>query len=367
MRSRLQYIPDLQNNGPLGRPEAVREFQAVRLPLLSRQVLLLIILFLVGSLVAGIVSEEFSRQTASSSLAGHDALVESVIYSPDGRTLFSCGWDNTVRAWNVEDGSADWGKEVSRLSHPSHVFSVAQTPDLRYLAIGGIENLTIWSRGANGGWEKLLQSSGSAHRGVAASPDSRTLAVGGADGSIQLWDLPSLRQKAVLPGLSDEVHDLAFSTDGSILVGSAFDRRLRVWSVGDGQSRQPLPIDCGSAIAFALHPREPVLATSHGEGPFSKLSLWDLTSGREMWRLKGCEIGNNVLAFSRDGRLLASGDKDNKIRLYDGITGKLLTTLDDELGWVKTLAFSPDDRQIAFAGRDGIVRFRKVPEEAAGR
>jgi WD40 repeat protein len=348
-------------------PDATLKFQAVRLPLLSRQAFLVIGLLFLGTIAVGIISEDSPRWAATHSLTGHENLIESVAYTPDGRTLLSCGWDSTVRLWNVEEGASDWGMELARLSHASHLFTMALTPDGRYLATGSVHGFTIWTRSIRGGWDKALERAGSPHRAVAASPDGRTIAVGGVNGSVRLWDVSTLQPMVDLPGLRDEVRDLAYSADGSFLVGSAFDGSLRAWSVTAAGEGVPLPLNCDGVFAFAINPTSRVLATSHGEAADCRLSLWDVHTGKETRRLKSCEMGNNVLAFSPDGRLLASGDKDNRIRLRHSGTGELLATLDDDLGWVKTLAFSPDGRRIAFGGRDGGIRFREVPPEAADR
>ena len=134
---------------------------------------------------------------------------------------------------------------------------------------------------------------------------------GWQDGVIRIWDLPSLRQRSVLHGFTHEIHALAFSKEGSLLVGSAFDGTVRVWNLKPGKAPEPLPIECGKVIAFAISPTSPLLATSHDEGTSSELRFWDLTTGQEKLRLPGCGLGNNVLAFSPDGELLACGDKDS--------------------------------------------------------
>ena len=202
---------------------------------------------------------------------------------------------------------------------------------------------------------------------MAASPDGHTVAVGGKDGAIHIWELLSLRQKSVLRGFVDQIRALAYSKDGSLLVGSSYDGRVRVWNLKPGKEPDPLPIECGKVIAFAISPTSPMLATSHSEEHSNQLRLWDLRTGQEKLRVPGCVFRNNTLAFSPDGGLIACGDKDSTIRLRHSGTGEVITTLDNEMGWVKTIDFSPDGRRLAFGGRDGCVRFRDLPDEAARR
>jgi WD40 repeat protein len=62
------------------------------------------------------------------------------------------------------------------------------------------------------------------------------------------------------------------------------------------------------------------------------------------------------LAFSPDGRTLAAGCGDARVRLWDPVTGQLLLVLDGHTQRVNTVAFSPDGRSLASASHDGAIR-----------
>ena len=188
--------------------------------------------------------------------------------------------------------------------------------------------------------------------------------MGGKDGAIHIWELPSLRQKSVLRGFVDQIRALAFSKDGSLLVGSSYDGRVRVWNLKPGKEPDPLPIECGKVIAFAISPTSPLLATSHSEEHSNQLRLWDLRTGQEKLRVPGCVLGNNTLAFSPDGGLLACGDKDNTIRLRHSGTGEVIATLDKDDG------LGEDHRFLAGRPPLGLRwpgRLRAVPRCARSR
>ena len=104
-------------------------------------------------------------------LTGHTSWVSSVAFSPDGTTLASGSWDNTVRLWDVLTGA----HEKTFTGHTSWVSSVA------------------------------------------FSPDGTTLASGSADDTIQLWDVLTGAHQKTLTGHIDSVYSIAFSPDGRIL------------------------------------------------------------------------------------------------------------------------------------------------------
>jgi WD40 repeat protein len=84
--------------------------------------------------------------------------------------------------------------------------------------------------------------------------------------------------------------------------------------------------------------------------------LLDPDTGSIHGRLPGRGFGINALAFSPDGRILATAGTDRCIKLWDLKEGNEEATLRDGVGWVKSLAFSVDGAWLAFVGSDHSVR-----------
>ena len=87
------------------------------------------------------------------------------------------------------------------------------------------------------------------------------------------------------------------------------------------------------------------------------IKLWDTHAGTELLTLKGHSHLVVCVAFSRDGKRLASGSTDKTIKLWDTVTGKELLTLKGHLSHVNSVAFSPDGKRLASGNRDKTIKF----------
>ena len=119
-------------------------------------------------------------------LTGHTDWVSSVSFSPDGLTLASGSWDNTVRLWEVASGQ----EKAVLEGHTDWVRSVSFSPDGTTLASGGSGDGTVRLWEVASGQEKaVLEGHTWATTSVSFSPDGLTLASGSGDGTILLWDM----------------------------------------------------------------------------------------------------------------------------------------------------------------------------------
>jgi hypothetical protein len=109
----------------------------------------------------------------------------------------------------------------------------------------------------------------------------------------------------------------------------------------------------GAVFALAYSPDGKLLASGSADG---KVRLWEAATGKEVRQLKGHIRRVKSVAFTADGKLLVSGSHDGTARLWEAANGKQLRVLGDHGGPVEAVAITPDGQTVASAGRDGLVR-----------
>jgi WD40 repeat protein len=281
-------------------------------------------------------------------LVGHVGPIRSMVFSPGGQALASCGVDRTVRLWEASrwvDGDAG---SFDILPHPASVYSAAFSPDGSLLAAAGAGFVTLWScRPAR---EKLFELTGDTTRAVAFSPDGRHLATAGDDGAIRLLEIPSGRERMTLLGPTREcVMAIAFSPDGTLLASTGNRGRVALWDVGRGSERRVL-LERGphSIPSATFSPDGRSVAVVELGLPPQDVLIFDVESGAIRARLTGHPLAS-PLAFSPDGRALAVGGADDTVRLLDPETARPVAALAAHATWSRSLAFSPDGRWLAHA------------------
>ncbi|MDH6097264.1 WD40 repeat domain-containing protein [Anabaenopsis sp. FSS-46] len=193
-------------------------------------------------------------------------------------------------------------------AHTDAVNSVAFSPDGRTLASGSWETIKLWDVATRLEIASLTEGVIS----VVFSPDGCTLASGGYE-TIKLWDVSTLREITSLKGHSDGVNSVAFSpSNGHILASSGSeDETIKLWDVvnrGEIASINRGSVGVGS-VAFSPDGR--TLASG-----VDNIKLWDVATLQEITSLPGHSNYVNSVAFSPDSRTLASGDRDGSIKIW---------------------------------------------------
>ena len=334
-------------------------------------------------------------------LTEHTGDIEGLAFSPDGKTLVSSGsGDGTIRFWDVRTGD----QKHAVTGHTDYVYSVAFNPDEKFFASGyadgsirfwdaetglhlktfkkGYEasglvfsedgetlayadGLDIRLQDAGTGEEKMLLTGHTwGMHSMALSPDGDILASGSEDMTIRLWDMHTGEHKRTLNGHKHRVYSVAFSPDGKTLASGSDDNTVRLWNVDTGETEMILighagefevnngPFSVEGVKSVAFSPDGKTLASGGGD---NVIHLWDVETGKRKMTLVGHTNGVFSLAFSPDGETLASGSVDSDIRLWDPHTGELKKTLTGHSAWVRSIAFSSDGKTLVSGSDDGSV------------
>jgi WD40 repeat protein len=280
-------------------------------------------------------------------LKGHSGSVNSVAFSPDGKTLASGGGDNTVKLWEVSTGT-----ELRTLKgHSGAVFSVAFSPDRKTLASGGGDNTVKLWEVATGTELRTLKGHSLSIFSVAFSPDGNTLASGSWDKTVKLWDVSTGEELRTLKGHSDSVGSVTFSPDGKTVASGGEDHTIKLWDVTSGTELRTLTGHFSVVFSVAFSPDGKTLASGSGD---KTVKLWEVSTGTELRTLKGHSGWVDSVAFSPDGKTLASGSDDQTIKLWEVSTGTELRTLKGHSNSVVSVAFSPDGKTLASGSVDTV-------------
>jgi hypothetical protein len=187
---------------------------------------------------------------------------------------------------------------------------------------------------------------------VAFSPDGNLLATG-SYGLVTIWDLTTAKPAKVLTNVLGAVNDLRFSPDGKILVTAGGQPSakgdVRLFAVGDWKLLGTLGghADTVSSVAFTTDGKKLASAS------FDKtVRIWDVATQKLEQTLTGHSDFVYAVAFSPDGTWLASASKDRTVKIVEWATGKSKLTLSGTEQEVTAVAVSNDGKQVVSAGAD---------------
>jgi WD40 repeat protein/mono/diheme cytochrome c family protein len=199
---------------------------------------------------------------------------------------------------------------------------------------------------------------------VAFSPKAQLIAVG-RYGEIELLNPVTRAVIRKLTGIKGKANAVAFSPDGESVYAAGGEAgivgEVKRWKTSDGSLQQSFEGHLDAAYALAVSPDGKWIATGAYD---QKIRLWDTATGKEVALLKGHNGAVNGLSFRPDGKVLASASADRTVKLWSIPKGLRLDTLAQPTKEQTSVVFSADGKQLFAAGSDNRIRLWNISADA---
>jgi WD40 repeat protein/energy-coupling factor transporter ATP-binding protein EcfA2 len=277
-------------------------------------------------------------------LEGHDGDVKALTFVPNSSIVYSTGTDGKLIKWDLND-SSNRGQVLLQNPNLSNT-ALAISPDGKWLACGtdgaGIQLFNLAYMGFNPTPIVLIGHSGKI-RSLIFAPDNQTLYSSGTnDNSIIKWDISSQANKQTISN-AGRITKMDISTDGSTIAAGTLDGEILIFYTTQDYFKKVIRSDKSNPIScIAQSKNGKLLATGDKQG---NISIWSVDSGKLIATLRG-HLAKTIVSdvqFSPDNQLLGSVGTDGTVRLWDlSDFSNPPVVLKDHQGYCFSIAFSSD-------------------------
>jgi WD40 repeat protein len=253
-----------------------------------------------------VVLMKTNEKNGIDTVAKFNFMTKKLCFSPDGKKLVTGCYDGIIREWDISNYSL-----------------------IRSMVAG---NSVIYS--------------------ILYSPDGSKLYSGNDEGKLQYWETNTGNLLCLCQGHTDLIWKIKYFPGGLILGTSGLsDERIFLWNANNGEFLRNFIPHSSYINSFVFSPDGKILATAGGD---SKVRLWNANDFKKIIEINTTSTNPDHIIFSSDGTIWAYID-NNKIKILD-YKGNLLKTIDDNMNWIRSIAFSPNDENIISGGVDKKIK-----------
>jgi len=305
-------------------------------------------------------------------LDGHTNCVSKLAATPDGKTLLSASYDHTVRLWDTAFAPAGDEKLVLNAraidDAERRKNNGAKVPPPLPAAVGVVKAGRVFD--AHREWVVNL----------ALSADGKTVLTGDDDGHVVVWDCATggvvkrwrVKGWAYAVALSPDAKQACVGERLQRVVEGGRYAALKLWDATTGEMVRDLSADFKGfhMAAAAYSPDGKTLAVARGgeaDGTNGTLTLLDPATGKKLRALAPGHLnGGTDVAFHPDGKHIASAGRDTVVRVWEAATGKLVAEVGKPRGgqfkdWIHAISWSADGAWLAAADMAGAVQVWHLP------
>lgn len=280
-------------------------------------------------------------------IPGHKERITSVVFDKEDRYLLSASWDFTAQLWNLEKS------EESRIyiGHRRRIYSLEFSPRGDLFATGAQDgSVRIWST-KHTKEESVIKEHRGAVNSVDFSHDGRYLVTSSDDGTSLVWDIKEEEVLFRCDFNEERVLSAEFTSDSKRVL-AVTEGRFLLFDPETGEQDQVVAVPALPVKTAGSDPGNQYIFSASGEG---RLELWDYKTGENLSPFYGHLKGITAVTWSHNGKLFASAGES--VKIWEGKSGKLLSTLDTRGMEVKSLVFSDDRKVLVTLSREGQITY----------
>ena len=256
--------------------------------------------------------------------AAHLSLIESLAFSPDGKTLVS-GSFQEIAIWDPATGELK--KKIPGFAH--NVVALAFSLDGKLLGTAGGEptvegEVKVFEVSD---WKQIMDlKNGHSDTvyGLSFSPDAKLLATGSADKFVKVWEVPSAKFVKSLEGHTHHVLDVGWSADGKLIASAGGDNTVKVWDYEKGEQARTIAAHTKQVTRLLFVGKKMEFVTAGGD---NQVKMFNASNGGNVKTFAGASDFIYAIGVNPEGTFVVSGGEDGIVRVYNGVSGQLVKTL----------------------------------------